>query len=103
MTSMTKTARLMALMLVASCALASAAIAPAVAGAQPGSEDEYSLDLPGSGADENTPAAGPTSSDDSSGSGGFPTLVVILVVAAGVAAGIAAWRLRKPHPPDEHS
>jgi hypothetical protein len=97
---MTKIAKRTSLALVAICALTALA-APTLAVAQGGAEDEYNLDLPGSGANEGTPTTSAGDVSDSSDSGGFPVIVVILVAGAGVAAGIAAWRLRKPHEPDE--
>ncbi len=96
---MNKMAKWISLVLVASCAIA--AIAPAIAGAQTGAEQEYNLDLPGSGANSETPDSNGSAVPDSSDSGGFPVLIVILVAAAAVAAGVAAWRLRKPGDPSE--
>jgi hypothetical protein len=95
-----KIAKRTSLTLVVLCVLTAVA-APALAVAQGGAQDEYNLDLPGSGANEGTPASSASDVSDSSDSGGFPVIVVILVAGAGVAAGIAAWRLRKPREPDE--
>lgn len=95
---MNKMAKWISLVLVASCAMV--AIAPATAGAQ-GAEDEYNLDLPGSGSNADTPDSNGSSVPDSSDSGGFPVLIVILVAVAGVGAGVAAWRLRRPGGPSE--
>jgi hypothetical protein len=97
---MTKIAKRTSLALVAICALTALA-APTLAIAEGGAQDEYNLDLPGSGANEGTPASSASDVSDSSDSGGFPVIVVILVAGAGVAAGIAAWRLRKPRQPDD--
>ncbi len=82
------------------CLLAAApTVAPVAAQGQTGAEEEYNLDLPGSGANSDTPAGGSTGSSDDSDSG-FPVIVVILIAGAGVAAGIAAWRMRKSDEPD---
>jgi hypothetical protein len=99
MSAMKKMAKWISLLLVASCVLA--ATAPAITSAQSGAEDEYRLDLPGSGANSDTPDSSGSAVPDSSDSGGFPVLIVILVAAAAVAAGIAAWRLRKPGDPSK--
>ena len=60
---------------------------------------EYNLDLPGSG--NGSPTETSPADADSSNSGGFPVIVVVLVAGAGLAAGVAAWRMRKPGGPSE--
>jgi hypothetical protein len=97
---MIKMAKWLSLTMVAICALAPA-IVPSTAFGQ-GAEDEYNLELPGSGANSDTPSgSGASNVSDSSDSGGLPVIVIVLVVGAGVAVGVAVWRLRKPGPPDE--
>jgi hypothetical protein len=101
---MTTIAKRMSLAVAMLCLLAALA-GPGLAVAQnndgPAGAEEYDLDLPGSGANEDTPASsGDTSGSDDSG---FPVIVVVLVAGAAVAAGFAAWRMRKPHEPDEPS
>ncbi|MDX6582667.1 MAG: hypothetical protein QOI10_1851 [Solirubrobacterales bacterium] len=98
---MNKMARWTSLILVALCALAPAAIAPVSAIAQ-GAENEYDLDLPGSGGNSSTPnnTTGVNDVADSD-SGGFPVIVLVLAVAAGVVVGLALWRLRTRQALDE--
>jgi hypothetical protein len=74
------------------------ALAQSGDGDKPSAAEEYDLDLPGSGANEDTPSSSDTSGSDD---GGFPVIVVILVAGAAIAAGFAAWRMRKPHEPDD--
>ena len=92
---MTKMAKWTALILVGLCAAAFVtAIVPAAATAQ-GAEEEYDLDLPGSGGDETTPATNaPVDTSNSEDDGGFPVLAIVLFAVAGVGVGIALWRLR---------
>ncbi len=86
------------LLLALVCALAIGA-APALAAADdPPAGQEYNLDLPGSGNGSQTETS-PTDSDSSDS--GFPVVVVVLVAGAGLAAGVAAWRMRKPGGPSE--
>ena len=90
-----------ALLLALVCALAIGA-APALAAADdPPAGQEYNLDLPGSG--NGSPTETSPADADSSNSGGFPVIVVVLVAGAGLAAGVAAWRMRKPSGPSESS
>jgi len=108
---MTKRAKRISLSLVAFCVLAvPLAIAPSGALAQ-GAEEEYNLDLPGSGGDQTTPTTDTaTNVSDSEDSDGFPVLVLVLFAAAGVGVGIAVWRMRTRElhdggnePPDQPS
>src|SRR4051794_35334638 len=81
-----------AVLLVALCALAvPAALAPAAFAS--GAEEEYNLDLPGSGGDQTTPANNTSTETSDSDDGGFPVLAIVLFGAAGVAVGLALWRL----------
>lgn len=82
------------------CALALCAAPALAAEDDPPAGQEYNLDLPGGG---DAPAQQTDASDADSDSGGFPVVVVILVAGAGIAAGIAAWRMRKPGDPPETS
>ncbi len=89
---MTKMAKWTSLILAALCLLwTPVVIAPSLAFAQ-GAEEEYDLDLPGSGGDQSTPSTNTTNSSDSEDDG-FPVLVIVLFAAAGVAVGLAVWRL----------
>jgi hypothetical protein len=74
-------------------------LAPTAALAQSGADQEYNLDLPGSGANQDTPPA--SASDTDTDSGGFPVVVVLLVGGAAVLAGFAGWRLRRGDGPDK--
>jgi hypothetical protein len=89
---MNKMAKWTALLLVALCALAVPAVMAPAAFAQ-GAEEEYNLDLPGSGGDQTTPATNTSADTSDSDDGGFPVLAIILFAAAGVAVGLALWRL----------
>ncbi len=97
---MTKLAKWTSLTLVALCVFAlPLAVAPAVVLAQ-GAEEEYDLDLPTSG-DGTTPATNASNTTDDDDGGGFPVLVLIIVGAAGVAVGLALWRLQVGRRMDE--
>jgi hypothetical protein len=96
---MTKMAKRTSLAIVLVCMLGVAFAAPVGAQGQTGAEEEYNLDLPGSGANSETPTSGTTGDSEDSDSG-FPVIVVILIAGAGVAAGIAAWRMRRSDEPD---
>ena len=91
---MTKLSKWTALFLVALIVPAiPAALLPAAAVAQ-GAEEEYDLDLPGSGGDQTTPANDtPADTSGADDDDGFPVLGIVLVGAAGVAVGLALWRL----------
>ena len=89
---MTKMAKWTALLLVALCAVAVPAVVAPAAFAQ-GAEEEYDLDLPGSGGDQTTPATNTSADTSDSDDGGFPVLAIVLFGAAGVAVGLALWRL----------
>ncbi len=93
---MKKMARRTSLTLLALCATAAlVAAAPAAASDEPPAGQEYNLDLPGAGGGSQTPADS-NGTSGSSDSGGFPVIAVVLIAGAGVVAGFAAWRLRKP-------
>lgn len=92
--------RTITLLLALACALALCATPALAAQDDPPAGQEYNLDLPGG---DNAPAQQTDASDADSGSGGFPVVVVVLVAGAGLAAGIAAWRMRKPNDPPEGS
>jgi hypothetical protein len=77
--------------------LVAMALAPAGASAQSGAEQEYNLDLPGSGANQDTPQSSASDTDE----GGFPVGIVVLVAGAALLAGFAGWRLSKGDEPDE--
>ena len=97
---MNKMGKCIALLLIALCAVAvPAAMAPA-AFAQ-GAEEEYNLDLPGSGGDETTPASNTSTETSDSDDDGFPVLAIVLFGAAGVAVGLALWRLAVSRRMDE--
>jgi hypothetical protein len=96
---MTTWAIRMSLLTLACALIAALAGAPAAAQDQTGAEQEYNLDLPGSGANADTPPASSAGSEDSD-SGGFPVLAVAIVGGAGVAAGFAVWRLRHHDEPE---
>ena len=98
---MTKMATWTALLVAALCLAGPAAVGPSPAAGQ-GAEEEYDLDLPGSGGDETTPATNTSNTTSESDDGGFPVVVVVLFGLAGVAVGAAIWRLRGPGP-DEPS
>ena len=107
---MTKLAKWTALILVVLLVPATAAaLLPAAAVAQ--AEEEYDLDLPGSGGDQTTPAnSTPTDTSGVDDDGGFPVLGIVLFAAAGVAVGLALWRLavgrrleEAGEPPDDSS
>jgi hypothetical protein len=90
---MRRTARGTWLAALALTCLLAVMLAPAGAPAQSGADQEYNLDLPGSGANQDTPPA--SASDTDTDTGGFPVVVVLLIGGAAVLAGFAGWRLRK--------
>lgn len=96
---MTRFTRRVSLLALACGVVAAFAVAPAAAQDQTGAEQEYNLDLPGSGANEDTPPASSTGSDTSD-SGGFPVIAVVIIGGAGLAAGFAVWRLRRQDEPE---
>jgi hypothetical protein len=98
---MNKIAKWTALLMVALCVLAvPAAVAPVAVFAQ-GAEEEYDLDLPGSGGDQTTPANSTSADTSEKDDGGFPVLAIVLFGAAGVAVGLALWRLAVSRRMDE--
>lgn len=101
---MTKLAKWTALILVVLLVPAiPAALLPAAASAQ-GAEEEYDLDLPGSGGDQTTPAnSTPADTSAADDDDGFPVLGIVLFAAAGVAVGLALWRLAVGRRMDESS
>lgn len=88
---MRATVRPMVLAAVALCALVAL---PSSAPARTGAEDEYDLQLPASGADQNTPDSDPGDAATDTGSGGVPVLVIALLAGAGLAVGAAVYRMR---------
>ena len=91
---MTKMAKWTSLILVVlACPRSPPRSLPAAAVAQ-GAEEEYDLDLPGSGGDQATPAnSTPADTSGADDDDGFPVLGIVLFAAAGVAVGLALWRL----------
>ena len=96
---MQRMARRISLTLVAACAVTALAAPLAAASKEPPAGQEYNLELPGSGAGSQTTAGSSNADTGSSDSGGFPIIAVVLIAGAGIAAGFAAWRLRKPGGP----
>jgi hypothetical protein len=85
-----RTSLILAALLLAAAGMA--VVAPTGAIAQ-GAEDEYDLELPGSGGEQTTPAPdGPIDTPDEDDDG-FPVIGIVLVGAAGVVAGLGLWRL----------